>query len=154
MIERTFVMLKPDAIQRGLMSEIPGRMERKGYKPVAMKFMRLPKELAERHYAEHKGKGFYPGHPVHNLRSQPCYGLGGGMKVVTGMRAMMGKTNPKEAAYQARITEGDLSDTDRQEPYSWIGLRRIGKARGRGILQRLRTAVLYSVQRRPLGCTE
>ena len=61
MIERTFVMLKPDAIQRGLMGEILGRFEAKGFKPVAMKFMRLPKELAERHYGEHKGKGFFNG---------------------------------------------------------------------------------------------
>ena len=54
MMERTFIMLKPDAIQRGLMGEILGRMEVKGYKPVAMKFMRLPKELAERHYGEQR----------------------------------------------------------------------------------------------------
>ena len=61
MIERTFVMLKPDAVQRGLMGEILGRIEAKGHKPVAMKFMRIPKELAERHYGEHKGKPFFPG---------------------------------------------------------------------------------------------
>ncbi len=60
MIERTFVLLKPDAVQRGLMGEIVGRLEGKGLKPVAMKLMRIPKELAERHYAEHKGKSFFP----------------------------------------------------------------------------------------------
>jgi len=60
MIERTYVMLKPDAVQRGLMGEMVQRLERKGLKPIAVKFMRIPKELAERHYGEHRGKSFFP----------------------------------------------------------------------------------------------
>ena len=60
-MERTFIMLKPDAIQRGLMSDILKRIESKGYKLLAMKFLRIPREQAERHYAEHKGKPFFEG---------------------------------------------------------------------------------------------
>jgi len=97
MIERTFVMLKPDAVQRGLMGEIVGRFEAKGYKPVAMKFMRIPRELAERHYGEHKGKGFFNG-LIDYITSGPVLAMvWEGENVVADMRVMMGKTNPKDA---------------------------------------------------------
>ena len=98
MAERTFLMLKPDAIQRGLMGEILGRIEAKGYKPVAMKFMRLPKELAERHYAEHKGKPFFPG-LIEYITSGPVVKMVvSGEGAVKKMRTLMGATNPAEAA--------------------------------------------------------
>jgi nucleoside-diphosphate kinase len=58
-IERTFSMLKPGVLQRRLAGEIIGRIERKGLKLVALKLMTIPRSLAETHYAEHKGKGFY-----------------------------------------------------------------------------------------------
>ncbi len=97
MIERTFVMLKPDAIQRGLISEIVGRLEKKGLKPVAVKFMRLPKEMAERHYAEHKGKGFFPG-LIEYITSGPVLCMvWEGENAVASVRALMGKTNPNDA---------------------------------------------------------
>ena len=54
-------MIKPDGVQRGLVGEIISRFERRGYKLVAMKFVVPTKEIAEEHYAEHKGKGFFPG---------------------------------------------------------------------------------------------
>jgi nucleoside-diphosphate kinase len=57
--ERTLIILKPDAVQRRLMGRIIARFEEKGLKVAAMKFMQIPKELAERHYAVHKGKPFY-----------------------------------------------------------------------------------------------
>ncbi len=59
MIERTFIMLKPDAVRRGLVGEILAEFERKGFKIVALKMLLLSKEMAEEHYAEHKGKDFY-----------------------------------------------------------------------------------------------
>lgn len=97
MIERTFVMLKPDAVQRALVGEIVARLERKGLKPVAMKFMRLPKELAERHYSEHKGKSFFPG-LIEYITSGPVLCMvWEGENAVTGVRALMGKTNPQDA---------------------------------------------------------
>ncbi|MDD1769891.1 MAG: nucleoside-diphosphate kinase [Methanomassiliicoccales archaeon] len=107
MIERTFVMLKPDAIQRGLISEILGRLERKGLKPVAVKLMRLPKELAERHYAEHKGKGFFPG-LIDYITSGPVLCMvWEGENAVASVRALMGKTNPQDAV--PGTIRGDLA---------------------------------------------
>jgi len=107
MIERTFVMLKPDAIQRGLMSEILGRIEAKGYKPVAMKFMRLPKELAERHYGEHKGKPFFPGLIEYITSGPSLVMVWEGENIIAGMRTLMGKTNPNDAA--VGTIRGDLA---------------------------------------------
>ncbi len=61
MVERTLIILKPDAIQRGLMGRILTRFEEKGLKVVGAKFTLLPRPLIERHYEPHKGKPFYPG---------------------------------------------------------------------------------------------
>ncbi|UCG48959.1 MAG: nucleoside-diphosphate kinase [Phycisphaerales bacterium] len=61
MAERTLIIIKPDAIQRHLAGEIIGRFERKGFKLVAAKFMRISEELARRHYAVHEGKEFFEG---------------------------------------------------------------------------------------------
>ncbi len=58
-MERTLIIVKPDAVQRGLIGEIVGRFERRGLRIVGMKFMQIDRELASRHYAEHQGKGFY-----------------------------------------------------------------------------------------------
>jgi|GEM_PF-7110223 len=58
-MEKTFVMIKPDGVQRGLIGEIISRIERKGLKIVAMKMLRISKELAKKHYAEHQGKSFF-----------------------------------------------------------------------------------------------
>merc|ERR1712008_568091 len=59
--ERTFIMLKPDAVQRGLVGEIIKRFEQKGFKLVAMKMMHASVEHLEEHYSDLKGKGFFPG---------------------------------------------------------------------------------------------
>ncbi len=97
MIERTFVMVKPDGVQRGLVGEVVSRFEKRGIKVCAMKMMKIPKELAERHYAEHKGKSFYDG-LVAFITSGPvvCMVLEGD-NAVSVVRAMMGKTNPQDA---------------------------------------------------------
>ena len=58
-VERTFLMIKPDAVQRNLIGEIISRIEKKGLKLVGGKFMQVPMELAEKHYSEHEGKPFY-----------------------------------------------------------------------------------------------
>jgi nucleoside-diphosphate kinase len=97
-IEKTFVMVKPDGVQRGLVGRIVQRFEDRGVKLVAMKMMRVPRELAERHYEEHKGKGFYE--PLLSyMTSGPvvCMVLEG-ENCVAAVRAMMGKTNPQDAA--------------------------------------------------------
>jgi nucleoside-diphosphate kinase len=60
-MERSLVIVKPDAMQRGLMSEVLGRLERRGLRFVGMKLMQVDRQLAEQHYAEHQGKPFYEG---------------------------------------------------------------------------------------------
>lgn len=97
-MERTFVMLKPDAVQRGLIGEILARIEAKGFKPVAMKFMRIPKELAERHYGEHKGKPFFPGLIEYMTSGPVLVMVWEGENIIAAMRTMMGATNPQNAA--------------------------------------------------------
>lgn len=97
MIEKTYVMVKPDGVQRGLVGRIVQRFEDRGIKVVALKMMRIPRELAERHYGEHKGKGFYE--PLLSyITSGPvvCMVLEG-ENCVTAVRTMMGKTNPQDA---------------------------------------------------------
>lgn len=59
-MEQTLIILKPDALQRQLCGEILGRFERRGFVVRAMKMMMVPRDLAEKHYAEHQGKAFYP----------------------------------------------------------------------------------------------
>ena len=61
MSERTLVLVKPDGVARGLTGEVLGRIERKGLRIVALKMLLAPRDTAEQHYAEHEGKGFYPG---------------------------------------------------------------------------------------------
>ena len=97
MIERTFVMVKPDGVQRGLVGKIVQRFEERGIKICAMKMMHIPHELAERHYEEHKGKGFYSS-LLEYITSGPvvCMVLEGD-NVVAVSRSMMGKTNPQDA---------------------------------------------------------
>jgi len=98
MIEKTFVMVKPDGVQRGLVGKIVERFEERGLKICAMKMMRIQRELAERHYGEHKGKGFYE--PLLSyITSGPvvCMVLEG-ENAVAAVRTMMGKTNPQDAA--------------------------------------------------------
>lgn len=97
MIEKTFVMVKPDGVQRGLVGKIVQRFEERGLKMCALKMMRIPKELAERHYEEHKGKSFYD--PLLSyITSGPvvCMVLEG-ENAVASVRTMMGKTNPQDA---------------------------------------------------------
>jgi nucleoside-diphosphate kinase len=97
MIERTFVMVKPDGVQRGLVGKMLDRFETRGMKLCALKLMKVPRELAERHYEEHRGKAFYE--PLLSyITSGPvvCMVLEG-ENVVATVRTMMGKTNPQDA---------------------------------------------------------
>ncbi|MET1123874.1 MAG: nucleoside-diphosphate kinase [Archaeoglobaceae archaeon] len=97
-MERTFVMLKPDAVQRGLIGEIIRRIERKGLKIVAMKMLRVDRALAERHYAEHRGKPFFEG-LVDYITSSPVVAMVvEGKEAVKVVRTLVGATNPREAA--------------------------------------------------------
>ncbi|MCD6542823.1 MAG: nucleoside-diphosphate kinase [Thermoplasmata archaeon] len=96
--ERTFVMIKPDAVQRGLVGEIISRFEKKGIKIVAMKMLKVDRELAEKHYAVHKGKPFFEP-TVKYITSSPVIAMVlEGYNVIEMVRSMVGKTNPQEAA--------------------------------------------------------
>ncbi len=96
-MERTFVMVKPDGVQRGLVGEIVARFERRGLKIVAMKMLRIPREMAEKHYGEHVGKPFYE-KLVSYITSGPVVAMVvEGKNAVRVVRDMMGKTNPVES---------------------------------------------------------
>lgn len=91
-MERTLIILKPDAVQRGLVGQVVSRFEARGIKLVAMKLMNIGRELAERHYAPHKGKPFYPG-LINYITSGPVVVLVlEGVNVIAVSRKMMGAT--------------------------------------------------------------
>ena len=97
-IERTFVMIKPDAVQRGIVGKIVSRFEQKGIKIVAMKMVSVSKDLAEKHYDIHKGKPFFVP-TVNYITSSPVVAMVlEGTNVIGMVRSMMGKTNPQDAA--------------------------------------------------------
>jgi nucleoside-diphosphate kinase len=101
--ERTFVMIKPDAVQRGFVGEIISRFEKKGVKVVAMKMVSVSKELAEKHYGIHKGKSFFEP-TVQYITSSPVIALVlEGENAIEMVRGMMGKTNPQGAAMGTEI---------------------------------------------------
>lgn len=97
-MERTFVMVKPDGVQRGLVGEVVSRLERKGLKIVAMKMLWIPKEMAENHYAEHKEKPFFSA-LVDYITSGPVVAMVvEGKNAIKVVRTLVGATNPVEAA--------------------------------------------------------
>merc|ERR1712142_1131779 len=96
--ERTFIMLKPDAVQRGLVGEIIKRFEQKGFKLVAMKMMHASEELLKEHYADLSSKAFFPG-LVKYMNSGPVVPMvWEGLNVVKTGRVMLGETNPAASA--------------------------------------------------------
>ena len=97
-MEKTFAMIKPDAVQRGLTGEILKRYEQKGLRIAGMKIMNVTEELAKQHYAEHVNKPFFPG-LLEYITSGPVVALVlEGKNAVAEVRKMNGATNPLEAA--------------------------------------------------------
>ncbi len=97
-MERTLVLLKPDAVQRALVGEIVSRLERKGLRFAAMKLMRVSEELAHRHYGEHEGKPFFED-LVSFITSGPVLAMiVEGENAVSLVRGLMGATNPADAS--------------------------------------------------------
>ena len=96
-MDRTLILIKPDAFARSLSGEIIARFERKGLRLVAMNLMTMTRELAERHYAEHEGKGFYE-ELVTFITSGPLVAMVlEGDQAVVAARQVIGATNPLEA---------------------------------------------------------
>lgn len=97
-MEKTFLMVKPDGVQRNLIGEIVSRFEKKGFQLVGAKLINVSRELAEKHYAEHKERPFF-GELVDFITSGPVFAMvWQGNNVIATARAMMGKTNPADAA--------------------------------------------------------
>jgi len=106
-MERSLIILKPDAVQRGLVGDIVGRFERRGLKIVGLKLARVSPELARTHYAEHEGKPFYQG-LIAYITSGPVVVMAvEGAGAIAAVRATVGATRPGEAA--AGSIRGDLA---------------------------------------------
>ncbi len=96
-MERTLVLIKPDGVQRGLIGEVISRLERRGLRLVAAKFLYVSQQLAETHYAIHKGKPFYDG-LIDYITSAPVMAMvWEGPQAVIAVRQTMGATRPLEA---------------------------------------------------------
>ena len=97
-MEQTLVLVKPDGVERGLIGEVIARLERRGLRLVAAKFMNVSKGLAETHYAIHKGKPFYEG-LISYITSAPVMAMvWEGPNAIAAVRQTMGATRPTEAA--------------------------------------------------------
>ncbi|MHB8780065.1 MAG: nucleoside-diphosphate kinase [Candidatus Geothermincolia bacterium] len=119
MTERTLVLVKPDGVQRGLIGEVIGRLERLGFKLAAMRLMRIDADLASRHYAEHVEKGFYPDLVSYITSGDVVAMAVEGDSAVTAVRKVMGATNGLEAApgtirgdYSVSINENIVHGSD------------------------------------------
>lgn len=97
-MERTLVLIKPDAMQRGLAAEILGRLERRGLRLAGLKLLQVDRALAERHYGEHAGKPFFEGLVAYITSCPIIAACFEGTGAVEAVRTTIGKTNPREAA--------------------------------------------------------
>ena len=96
-MERTLVILKPDAVQRGLIGQITARLEQRGLKLAGMKFIQIDNDLAAQHYAVHKGKPFYDGLIKYITSSPVVVQVWEGKRVIETVRRTCGATNPIDA---------------------------------------------------------
>lgn len=121
-MEKTFVMVKPDGVRRRLIGEVVRRIEAKGYEITGMRMFTIDKQLAEKHYAEHVERPFF-GELVSFITSGPVVAMRvEGSDAVKGMRALMGATNPIEAApgsirgdFASEISENIVHGSDAPE---------------------------------------
>lgn len=133
MTERTLVLVKPDGVQRGLVGEILGRLERKGLKVIGLRLLRVTRELAERHYAIHAGKHFYAG-LVEFITSGPVAAIAvAGPDAVAVVRRLVGQTMPGQAdpgtirgdlglsGLRNLVHAADAPDTAEAELALWFG---------------------------------
>ena len=106
-MERTLLLIKPDAVQRCLVGDIIGRCERKGLKVVGLKMLRITEELASQHYAEHEGRAFY-GRLIEFVMSSPTIAVAlEGENAIARTRKLIGATLPEDA--DMGTIRGDLS---------------------------------------------
>jgi len=113
-VQRTLIVLKPDAVQRGISAEILARFERRGLRLAALRLLKVEPSLAEKHYAVHKGKFFYED-LVKTISASPVVAVVlEGPNAIAAVRAMVGSTRPHEAA--PGTIRGD---------YALVGLRNL-----------------------------
>ncbi len=106
-MEKTFVMLKSDGLKRGLLGEVLGRIEKKGYKVLALKIQNLTKDQLDKHYYEHLDRPYFPS-LVEYLTSGPVVHMViGGDNVISGIRKLNGATDPEKA--EMGSVRGDLA---------------------------------------------
>ncbi|EIT86591.1 nucleoside diphosphate kinase [Fictibacillus macauensis ZFHKF-1] len=128
-MEKTFLMVKPDGVERKLIGEIVTRFEKKGFQLVGAKLMTISRDLAENHYGEHKERPFF-GELVDFITSGPVFAMvWEGENVISVARNMMGKTNPADAApgtirgdYATQMSNNIIHGSDSPES----ALREIG----------------------------
>ncbi|MED1204876.1 nucleoside-diphosphate kinase [Heyndrickxia acidicola] len=121
-MEKTFLMVKPDGVQRQLIGDIVSRFEKKGFQLVGAKLMQISTELAEKHYGEHKERPFF-GELVSFITSGPVFAMvWQGENVIATARQMMGATNPKDSApgtirgeYAATVSKNIIHGSDSPE---------------------------------------
>ena len=106
-MERTLVLVKPDAVQRGLIGDVLGRLEARGLKLVGLKLVAVSRELAEQHYAIHRGKPFYSGLIDYIISAPVVAAVFEGKDAVAVVRSTVGSTNPSQAA--PGTIRGDLA---------------------------------------------
>jgi nucleoside-diphosphate kinase len=106
-VERTLVLVKPDAMQRGLAGEILSRLERRGLRVVALRLLQMDEAMARRHYAEHEGKPFYEGLISYITACPIIAAVFEGSGAVEVVRKTIGATNPAEA--EPGTIRGDLA---------------------------------------------
>ena len=132
-MERTFIILKPDAVQRGLIGEIVSRFEKRGLKIVAMKMIHVSNELASEHYAVHKERPFY-GSLIEYITSSPVVAMVvEGTNAISVVRNTVAAPNPAEAASgtiradfgleigRNLVHASDGPDTAKSETALWFG---------------------------------
>ena len=105
--ERTLVIVKPDGVQRGLIGTILARLEARGLKLVGLKMLAVPESLAQKHYAEHDGKPFYPGLIKYICSAPVVAAVFEGSNAAAAVRATVGATNP--TASPAGTIRGDFA---------------------------------------------
>jgi nucleoside-diphosphate kinase len=113
-VQRTLIVFKPDAVQRGIVGELLARFERRGFRIVAMRALRVGKAMAEQHYAVHRGKFFFPDLVTTISASPVIAAVLEGPHAIAVVRAMVGATRPHEAA--PGTIRGD---------YALVGLRNL-----------------------------
>jgi len=106
-VQKTLVLIKPDALQRDLLGEVIQRFERKGLKIVAMKFIHLTDDLLDEHYKHLAAKGFFKSLKTFMMQTPVCAIVLEGLDVIESVRKIVGATNPREA--DAGTIRADLS---------------------------------------------